>query len=207
MFVYFYQADSVDSQSLLRVYGALMWSLGKVVRIPEASRVYMGSFWDAPLKKEGRDNVQLLNREKSDLMSELNLLPRQAAVRRINELIKRSRSVKVHAYIIHYLRKQMPYLLGRSDVQRQLIGRLDKEFLACARRYNLPWGDFPSVDKYRAMLSEVKQFLSEFKRLDKNMIREMDKVMTVDIPKLLEAATAQTSSSQNGISRPDSNGK
>jgi hypothetical protein len=47
------------------------------------------------------------------------------------------------------------------------------------------------VDKYRAMLTEVKDFLSEFKRLDKNMIREMDKVMTVDIPKLLEAATAQ----------------
>ena len=57
--------------------------------------------------------------------------------------------------------------------------------------YNLPWGDFPSVDKYRAMLSEVRHFSSEFKRLDKGMIREMDKVMTVDIPRLLEAATAQ----------------
>ena len=98
--------------------------------------MYMGSFWDAPLKKEGRDNAQLLNREKADLMSELSLLPRQAAVRRINELIKRSRSVKVHAYIIHYLRKQMPYLLGKSDKQRQLLSRLDKEFLACARRYD-----------------------------------------------------------------------
>lgn len=46
------KADSIDTQALLRVYGALMWSLGKVVQTPEACRVYLGSFWDAPLKLE-----------------------------------------------------------------------------------------------------------------------------------------------------------
>lgn len=46
------KADSMDSQALLRVYGALMWSLGKVVQTPEASRVYLGSFWDMPLKNQ-----------------------------------------------------------------------------------------------------------------------------------------------------------
>ena len=30
-----------------------------------------------------------------------------------------------------------------------------REFLACARRYNLPLGDFPNVDQYRKMLREV----------------------------------------------------
>ena len=30
-----------------------------------------------------------------------------------------------------------------------------REFIACARRYGLPLGDFPPVDKYRAMLREV----------------------------------------------------
>jgi uncharacterized OB-fold protein len=39
-------------------------------------------------------------------------LPQNAVVRRINELVKRARAVKVHAYIVHYLKKQMPYVLG-----------------------------------------------------------------------------------------------
>lgn len=32
------KADGIDQQQLLRVYGALMWSLGKVIKSPEVSR-------------------------------------------------------------------------------------------------------------------------------------------------------------------------
>ena len=110
------KADSIDTQSLLRVYGALMWSLGKVVQTPEACRIYLGSFWDGPLKLP--DNKALLEREKSDLLTEMSCLPANAVIRRINELVKRARSVKVHAYIISYLKKQMPYLVGKSRSRR-----------------------------------------------------------------------------------------
>ena len=33
----------------MRVYGALMWSLGKVFMTPEVCKVYVGSFNDKPL--------------------------------------------------------------------------------------------------------------------------------------------------------------
>jgi EH domain-containing protein 1 len=193
------KADSIDAQALLRVYGALMWSLGKVVRTPEAVRVYLGSFWEAPLLKD--DNRLLLEREKADLLNELVSLPQNAVVRRINELVKRARAVKVHAYIIHYLRKQMPYMVGKADRQKRLIANLEREFLACARRYGLPLGDFPPVQKYQKMLSEIKD-ISDFKRLDKNLVYEMDRVLTHDIPLLLQKATAQNSKKGSDASIP-----
>ena len=124
-------------------------------------------------------------------------LPQNAIVRRINELVKRARSVKVHAYIIHYLKKQMPYVIGKSDKQRKLLERLDREFVACARRYNLPIGDFPNVDVYRKMLREIKD-ISDFKRLDKNLVYEMDRVLTHDIPLLLQKATAKSNKPGSG---------
>ena len=179
------KADGISTQQLMRVYGALMWSLGKVMNTPEVCRVYMGSFWDAPL--QNTEQAELLQREELDLLNDIMQLPQQAVMRRINELVKRARSVKVHAYIIHYLRKQLPYTWGKREKQKRLIGRLESEFMAAARRYGLPKGDFPPLEPFRQALLEIKD-LSEFPKLDKKLVREMDKVFSVDIPELLEKA-------------------
>jgi EH domain-containing protein 1 len=53
------KADALDGQSLVRVYGALLWSLSKVILTPEVCRVYLGSFWDAPLKND-ENRLELL---------------------------------------------------------------------------------------------------------------------------------------------------
>ena len=63
------------------------------MQTPEVCRVFIGSFWDAPL--QNMENALLLEREKRDLIDELMRLPDNAVVRRINELVKRARSVKV----------------------------------------------------------------------------------------------------------------
>ena len=148
----------------------------------------MGSFWDAPLQYT--DQSELLQREEIDLLNDIMRLPQQAVMRRINELIKRARMVKVHAYLVHYLRKQLPYTWGKRDKQKRLIGRLESEMMAAARRYGLPKGDFPSIESFRQALLEIKD-LSEFPKLDKKQVREMEKVFTHDIPELLEKARYQ----------------
>jgi hypothetical protein len=100
------KADQVDKQRLLRVYGALMWNLGRIMKTPEATHVYVGSFWDQPLVYD--DNAALFQAEQRDLMKELGDLPRNSAVRKINDLVKRIRLCKVHSYIIGYLKDQLP---------------------------------------------------------------------------------------------------
>lgn len=85
----------VSPQQLMRVYGALMFSLSKCIRTPEVPRVHMGSFMDKPIEEIGALNAPLFKAEADDLLNDLRGLPRHSAVRKINEIVKRSRLAKV----------------------------------------------------------------------------------------------------------------
>ena len=97
------KADSVTPNQLMRVYGALMWSLAKVLRMPEAVRVYIGSFWDRPLEYD--NNRRLFETEEQELFNDLITLPKNARLRLLNDLIKRTQSAKVHALVVSELRR------------------------------------------------------------------------------------------------------
>ena len=90
------KADMISTQQLMRVYGAMMWSLGKVIQTPEVTRVYVGSFWEQPLQID--DNRKLFELEENDLFADLQTLPKNAALRKLNDLIKRARLAKVSFY-------------------------------------------------------------------------------------------------------------
>ena len=122
------KADMIDHQQLMRVYGALMWSLGKVLQTPEVARVYIGSFWDQPLRFDVNRRYcnsfelydfncqmskflkcfnhyiyicRLFEDEEQDLFKDLQSLPRNAALRKLNDLIKRARLAKVRDVFIN----------------------------------------------------------------------------------------------------------
>ena len=120
------KADMVTTQQLMRVYGALMWSLGKVINTPEVARVYIGSFWDQPLQID--ENRKLFECEASDLFNDIQTLPRNAALRKLNDFIKRARLAKVcknfliFYYFRSYNRLQVTQLLKGNCKRFELSG-------------------------------------------------------------------------------------
>jgi len=175
------KADMVDHQQLMRVYGALMWSLGKVLGTPEVARVYIGSFWDQPLRFD--INRRLFEAEEQDLFADLQSLPRNAALRKLNDLIKRARLAKVHAYIIAALRKDMPSMFGKDSKKKELIKNLDSLYAQLQREHQISPGDFPDIKRMKEQL--VHQDFTKFKQLDMRLLQKVDKMLAEDISKLM----------------------
>ena len=86
-------SEQVDHQELMRVYGALMWSISKVrhfrpqgahfstlgcsskvINVPECPKIYVGSFWDQQLKHDLYR--RLFEKELQSLFDDLQDLPR-----------------------------------------------------------------------------------------------------------------------------------
>ncbi|CAG8507245.1 424_t:CDS:2 [Diversispora eburnea] len=177
------KADMVDGQQLMRVYGAMMWSLGKVVQTPEVMRVYLGSFWIEKPRNAFDDCRLLIEAEQKDLLNSLRDLPRNATIRKINEIVKRARLAKVHAYIIGHLKKEMPAMFGKTSKQEELIEKLDKEFLKIQQRHHLAPGDFPNLERFKQGLNLYK--FEKFSNLKPQIIEKVDDALSVDLPKLM----------------------
>ncbi|XLS63755.1 hypothetical protein HN51_023729 [Arachis hypogaea] len=180
------KADQVDTQQLMRVYGALMWSLGKVLNTPEVTRVYIGSFIEKPVNDAAGGPIgrELFEKEQDDLLSDLKDIPKMACDRRINEFVKRARAAKIHACIISHLKNEMPVLLGKAKAQERLIDNLASEFVKVQREFHLPPGDFPDIEHFREILSGFN--IGNFERLKPKMIQAVDDMLAYDIPNLLK---------------------
>lgn len=176
------KADGVTTQQLMRVYGALMWSLGKVIDTPEVSRVYVGSYWDEPLKNEKLR--ELFEQEENDLYTKIAQLPRSALVAKVNDLIKRARLAKVHAFLIDYFYNNMPYLIGHAKEQARMIDELPTIYNEIAMQRGIPLGDFPDPRMMQKILAPM-DFCS-FKPLDPERLKSLDTLLSVDLPKLLQ---------------------
>ncbi|XP_030236021.1 EH domain-containing protein 2 [Gadus morhua] len=175
------KADRVDSQQLMRMYGALMWSLGKVFLTPEVLRVYVGSFWSEP--RRACDHYQLLEVEEEDLLADIRNLPRNAAVRKLNDLVKRARLVRAHAHIIGYLKREMPSIFCKDSKKHSLIYQLPVIFTKIQQEHHVPAGDFPDCTKMQERL--LSQDFSKFKALKPSLMVSLDKLLSTDIAKLM----------------------
>ncbi|KAK4469278.1 hypothetical protein MN116_006846 [Schistosoma mekongi] len=176
------KADMIDSQQLMRVYGALMWSLGKILNTPEVARVYIGSFWDRQLVFD--TNRKLFELEKMDLFRDLATLPANGTLRKLNDFIRRARLAKVHAYVISHLKKEMPSIVGKDAKKKELINNLSKVYDTISRTQKISIGDFPSINRMQEYL-EVHDFKT-FSALQPKLIKVVDDMLANEVAKLVQ---------------------
>jgi len=180
------KADQITTQQLVRVYGSLMWSLGKVINTPEVMRVYIGSFWDKPYKN--LDNEKLFRAEQQDHLDDLNLLPRNATVRKVNELVKRARILRAHIALMDYVKHQMP-TFGREKKQQQLTSSLHDEYAEISRVSKIPVGDFPPVSYYEKVFP-MKDF-TKFNSTNEKITAQMEEILMRDLPNFMSMITPE----------------
>jgi len=176
------KSDQVNTQQLMRVYGALMWSLGKVITTPEVVRVYIGSFWDQPFLHS--ENRALFEAESGDLFGDLQSLPRNAALRKLNDLIKRARLAKVHCFIISHLHDNMPAMFGKEKAKAKLIANLQQTYTELSKAHGISPGDFPDVRKMQELLKDAD--FSKFQSLRETYLKKVDVMLGKEIPELMK---------------------
>lgn len=174
------KADQLDTEALMRVYGALLWSIGRVFKGAEVTRVFVGSFKEGPLLTD--QHTALFKRDHDSLIDHLKGLPSSCSMRKINEIVKRIRLIVVHICILGYLKSRMPFFFGKEKIRRQLIDKLGEVFIEVQRMYQLSDGDFPSVVEYQQFLSKID--FSEFRNVDFKILSELQDILTNDIPRI-----------------------
>jgi hypothetical protein len=175
------KADQIEKDQFVRVYGSLLWSMGKIFQTPEVIRVFCGSYWEQPLVHD--DYEGMFKHDEQLLVEELKNLPASAAARKINDMVKRIRLVKVHVCILSYLKSQMPLLWGKQAKQDFLLNNLDIVFKEVQSMYLLSDGDMPPIESFKANLRTFN--FRMFPSLDRRVIRELDELIAKEIPALM----------------------
>jgi len=205
------KADSLEPSEMLKINSALTWNLARILHGAEVRRIYVGSFWDQPLQPSYMS--ELFEKETAALLNDLASLPRNNTTAKLNDLVYRTRMVRVQALVLAALRSEMPKMgVGKDKKQRELIAGLEEVFVKVSRTHNIPPGDFPDVAKFRHTLAttEACRDFSKFKRLDDKLLLQLDCIIRDHVGALMsEFEAIQTAAPQlpcGGMREPEPKG-
>jgi len=192
------KADQIDASNLVRVYGALLWNVGKVLQTPEVVRVYVSSFWNEPYRFQ--EHKQLFDEDKDAILKELEALPRNTLYRKIDSLAARVRRVKTHLVIVGFIRSRIPWrlrLLGSDQSVREwLRGNLSSLFLEVQRVHGLSDGDMPHLETFSERLNDFEGLL-KLPALDRRQLAKLEHVVSSEVPKIYSSVGRSVGAEEN----------
>ncbi|CAD5224051.1 unnamed protein product [Bursaphelenchus okinawaensis] len=176
------KADLVDEAEMIRVRGALMWNLSKILVAPEVPRVYIGSFTRNPI------DPTVMNTYKEDyldMFSEILWCVNRARSRKINDLIKRIQVVEIHAGLMTFLCGSKWKFPNSPHGMAKMLneGRIRQKFMEyrIIRRKMLQ--DLPDKDQFRKIAVETNR--KDWVKEDPRLMKQLHDFLETDIPAAL----------------------
>ncbi|XP_065115696.1 uncharacterized protein [Paramisgurnus dabryanus] len=190
------KADSLSTQDLMRVYGALFWSMAPLINVTEPPRVYASSFW--PQDYAADTNRGLFMREEISLLEDLNQVIENRLENKIAFIRQHGIRVRIHALLVdRYLQtyhEKLGWFSDPDEVFRDIVSDPDKFYIfkSILAKTNVSKFDLPEPEAYQDFFGVNPP--AGFKLLSSHcswsggcLLEKIEKAITEDLPALLSS--------------------
>ncbi|XP_070841435.1 uncharacterized protein [Chaetodon trifascialis] len=192
------KADSLTTQDLMRVYGALFWSMAPLINVTEPPRVYVSSFW--PQDYAVDTSRELFMKEETSLLEDLNQVIENQIENKIAFIRQHGIRVRIHALLVdRYLQTYYDKLGWFSDpyeVFRDIVNDPDKYYIfkSILAKTNISKFDLPNREAYQDFFGVNP--VSSFKQLSYHcswtggcLLEKIERAISHELPALLSSVS------------------
>nr|XP_033480541.1 sarcalumenin-like isoform X1 [Epinephelus lanceolatus] len=192
------KADSLTTQDLMRVYGALFWSMAPLINVTEPPRVYVSSFW--PQDYAADTSRGLFMKEETSLLEDLNQVIENQMENKIAFIRQHGIRVRIHALLVdRYLQTYYDKLGWFSDpyeVFQDIVNDPDKYYIfkSILAKTNVSKFDLPNKETYQDFfgvnpVSSFKQLSSHCSWTGGCLLEKIERAISNELPALLSSVS------------------
>ncbi|XP_021100103.1 sarcalumenin isoform X2 [Heterocephalus glaber] len=188
------KADNLATQMLMRVYGALFWSLAPLINVTEPPRVYVSSFWPQDYKPD--THRELFLKEEISLLEDLNQVIENRLENKIAFIRQHAIRVRIHALLVdRYLQTYKDKMTFFSDgelVFKDIVEDPDKFYIfkTILAKTNVSKFDLPNREAYKDFfginpISSFKLLSQQCSYMGGCFLEKIERAITQELPGLL----------------------
>ncbi|XP_033091804.1 sarcalumenin [Trachypithecus francoisi] len=188
------KADNLATQMLMRVYGALFWSLAPLINVTEPPRVYVSSFWPQEYKPD--THQELFLQEEISLLEDLNQVIENRLENKIAFIRQHAIRVRIHALLVdRYLQTYKDKMTFFSDgelVFKDIVEDPDKFYIfkTILAKTNVSKFDLPNREAYKDFfginpISSFKLLSQQCSYMGGCFLEKIERAITQELPGLL----------------------
>ncbi|XP_038163287.1 sarcalumenin-like [Cyprinodon tularosa] len=192
------KADSLSTQDLMRVYGALFWSMAPLVNVTEPPRVYVSSFW--PQDYAPDTSRELFMKEEISLLEDLNQVIENQIENKIAFIRQHAIRVRIHALLVdrylHTYQDKLGWFGDPHEVFQDIVNDPDKFYIfkSILAKTNVSKFDLPDKEAYQDFfgvnpISNFKQLSQLCSWTDGCLLEKIERAISHELPALLSSIT------------------